>query len=298
MTRPTVIGVETGGTKIVCRVVSGDGEAVHQFQLATGEPQRAVEALSRGVATAAPEAKIGGVGVAAFGPVDVDPASPTYGRVLETTKPGWSGFDLAAALSRRFGAPVLIDTDVNAAALAEARSGAGRGLHTLAYITIGTGIGGGLAIGAATLRGALHPEIGHLPLRRSSSDPWPSTCRFHQSCAEGLAAGPAIKGRLAGRRLEDAPEVEALLVDYLGQLCAQVLLAWSPQRIVLGGGVLRGRALLARIHDAMLRELNGYGAARVAALPSYLVSPALEHAGLEGAVILAQRIAGAAPDQA
>lgn len=292
MTGPVLVAIETGGTKIVCRVVGADGAALGQFQLATGEPQAAIEALGRRVVETAPNANVAGVGVASFGPVDVEPTSPTYGRVLETTKPGWTGFDLVGALARRFGAPVAIDTDVNSAALAETAQGAAKGLHTVAYVTVGTGIGGGLVAGERTLRGALHPEIGHLPLRRAPGDDWPSICAFHPNCAEGLAAGPAVRARLAGRALNESPEVEALVADYLGQLCGQLVLAWSPQRIVMGGGVLTDGQLLPRIGARMRAELNGYGAAQVAVEPGYLAPAALEHAGLEGAVILARRAAG------
>lgn len=286
-----LVAVETGGTKIVCRVVAPDGTVLSQFQLATGAPETAVADLVAGVAAAAPGRRVAGVGIAAFGPVDVEPTSPTYGRVLETNKPGWTDFDLAPALARAFDAPVAIDTDVNAAALAEQALGAGRGLHAVAYVTVGTGIGGGLAVAGTTLRGALHPEIGHLPLRRSPGDDLPSVCGFHAGCAEGLAAGPAVRARLKGRELAEAPEVQAMIVDYLGQLCAQLLLVWSPHRIVLGGGVMADAGLLPHIEQALRTELNGYGAARVAAAPGYLAAAELEHAGLEGAVLLARRAA-------
>ncbi|MES2861435.1 MAG: ROK family protein [Pseudomonadota bacterium] len=292
MSGPVLIAIETGGTKIVCRMVSVDSAPLGQFQLPTSEPRAAIDTLAQRAAEIAPKASVAGVGVASFGPVDVEPSSPTYGRVLETTKPGWTGFDLGGALGRVFGAPVAIDTDVNAAALAETMLGAAKGLHTVAYVTVGTGIGGGLVVGGRTLRGALHPEIGHLPLRRKPGDDWPSFCPFHQNCAEGLAAGPAVAAKLAGRVLNEASDVEVLVVDYLGQLCAQLVLAWSPQRIVMGGGVLTGGRLLAQVEARMRTELNGYGAARVAHEPGYLVTPALEHAGLEGAVILARRAAG------
>jgi fructokinase len=292
---PAYVAIETGGTKIVCRVTDEAGRTLGEFIVPTGEPLDAMAALEQGVRQILADAQsVAGVGVASFGPVDLNPASETYGFILETPKPGWSGFDLVADLSRRFGAPVAIDTDVNAAALAEQQVANGQtagslGVSSLAYLTVGTGIGAGLAIEGQTLRGALHPEVGHVTLRRAANDRQPSHCPFHPDCAEGLAAGPALGLRLAGRALVDAPEVAALMADYLGQVCATLVLVWSPQRIVLGGGVMKSPGLMPRIAEQMRLHLNGYGAARVAMGEDYLTAPRLEHSGLEGAVLLARR---------
>lgn len=291
---PVFVGVETGGTKILCRVVSGDGKVLADVRFATGEPEAAVAELLRTVRSVTPDgARIAGIGLASFGPVVVDPTAADYGAMLATTKPGWSGFNLGRRLSEALDAPAVIDTDVNVAAVAEQAIGAGRGVHTVAYVTVGTGIGGGLAIGGRTLKGGLHPEIGHFRVRRAENDPTPSRCGFHPDCAEGLAAGPALGDRLNGRRLEDAAEVRALAADYLGQLCATLLLAWSPQRIVLGGGVMGTVGLISEIEARMRLELNGYGASVVAGEGGYLVPAELENAGLEGALIMAREIAGA-----
>jgi fructokinase len=289
---PVFVGIETGGTKIVCRVIDAHGRILTESRFPTVTPERVVDTLIGVIVAAVPEgARIGGVGVASFGPVIVDPASPDVGAMLATTKAGWTGFNLVRALADRLDAPVAIDTDVNVAALAEQAIGACRGLHTVAYVTVGTGVGGGLVIEGRTLKGALHPEIGHLPVRRAPGDAQASVCAFHAACVEGLAAGPAIGLRLAGRSLADAPEVRALVVDYLGQLCATLLLAWSPQRIVLGGGVMSETGLIPDIETRMRLELNGYGAAIVAEAPGYLVAAELEHAGLEGALIMARETA-------
>lgn len=289
---PVFVGIETGGTKIVCRVIDGSGRTLTETRFPTTTPDRVVETLIGAIKAAVPEAReIRGIGVASFGPVIVDPTSPDVGQMLATTKPGWSGFNLGRALAERIDAPVTIDTDVNAAALAEQAIGAGRGLHTVAYVTIGTGIGGGLAVNGRTLKGALHPEIGHIAVRRADDDGQASVCGFHPACVEGLAAGPAVALRLAGRSLSDAPEIRALVSDYLGQLCATLLLTWSPQRIVMGGGVMSTPGLIAEIEARMRLELNGYGAGVVAQAPGYLVAAELEHAGLEGALIMAREIA-------
>lgn len=287
---PVYLAIETGGTKIVCRVSDEAGLALDEFIVPTGEPAIAMEALEHGVRSALPDGPpITGIGVASFGPVDLDPTSATYGFILETPKPGWSGFDLVGRLSRQFNAPVAIDTDVNAAALAEQQLGRGQGLRSLAYVTVGTGIGAGLAIDGQTLRGALHPEVGHITLRRAPGDGQPSHCPFHPDCAEGLAAGPALGERLAGRSLAEAPEVATLMADYLGQVCATLVLVWSPKRIVLGGGVMKSPGLMPRVAEQMRANLNGYGPARVAMGDDYLASPMLEHSGLEGAALLARR---------
>jgi fructokinase len=291
---PVFVGIETGGTKIVCRVIDTARKTLAETRFATVAPQSVLDTLVQAIEAAVPhDHQVSGVGIASFGPVIVDPASSDVGRMLATTKPGWSGFNLANALTERLGAPVRIDTDVNAAALAEQTLGAGRGLHTVAYVTVGTGIGGGLAIDGKTLKGALHPEIGHIPLRRAPGDVQASVCGFHPACAEGLAAGPAVGLRLAGRNLTEAPEVRALVADYLGQLCATLLLTWSPQRIVMGGGVMSTPGLIPEIEARMRLELNGYGAGVVAEAPGYLAAAELEHAGLEGALIMARAAASA-----
>lgn len=291
-TSPTVlVGIETGGTKIVCRVIDDTGRTLTETRFPTVTPARVVETLVGTIEAAVPSgATIDGVGIASFGPVVVDPASPDVGRMLATPKAGWTGFNLAHALEARLKAPVVIDTDVNAAALAEQTLGAGRGLHTVAYVTIGTGIGGGLVIDGRTLKGGLHPEIGHITIRRAADDAQASVCGFHADCVEGLAAGPALAVRLGGRSLATAPEVRALICDYLGQLCATLLLTWSPQKIVLGGGVMSTPGLLVEIEARMRLELNHYGAAIVLDTPSYLAAAELDHAGLEGALIMARSL--------
>ncbi|WP_295171815.1 ROK family protein [uncultured Brevundimonas sp.] len=284
-----LVGIETGGTKIVCRVIDDAGRTLTDTRFPTVTPDRVVDTLVATIQAALPSgARIGGIGVASFGPVIVDPASPDLGRMLATPKAGWTGFNLTQALRTRLQAPVIIDTDVNAAALAEQALGAGRGFHSVAYVTVGTGIGGGLAIDGRTLKGGLHPEIGHLPIRRAERDDHPSACGFHPNCVEGLTAGPALAARLGGRRLDAASELRALVCDYLGQLSASLLLSWSPQIIIFGGGVMTTPGLLSEIEGRMRLELNDYGASVVSKHGPYIVAAALEHAGLEGALIMAR----------
>lgn len=284
--------IETGGTKIVSRVSDAEGRLVGETRLPTTTPAAVFAELGEAIAGLVGDNDLAAIGIASFGPVRIDPTAADYGAMLATPKPGWSGFNLVAAL-QRFAVPIVIDTDVNAAALAEQAKGAGVGARAVAYVTVGTGIGGGLALDGATLKGALHPEIGHLPVRRLSGDDIASRCPFHASCVEGLAAGPAVGARLAaGERLADRPDVAAIITDYLGQLCASLVMAWSPDRIVLGGGVLTGSGLAPVIAERMLAEIGDYGVADVVRQPGFLAHAALEHAGLEGALILARQAAG------
>jgi fructokinase len=160
-----------------------------------------------------------------------------------TSKSGWIDSNLRARLQEQLGVPVAVDTDVNAAAIAEQRLGAGASLPSVAYVTVGTGIGAGLAIGGQSLKGALHPEAGHIRLVRRPDDQAPSTCPFHADCAEGLVSGPALRRRLGeGHDLADNPALVELVADYLGQLAAALVLVWSPHRIVWGGGSSRARS--------------------------------------------------------
>jgi fructokinase len=288
-------GIELGGTKILCRLVGTDDRVLANRRFATSTPEQAIADLVGALREGLQGRRLSALAVASFGPIGLDPAARHYGCLLGTPKAGWSGFDVRSALLRHFAVPIVIDTDVNAAALAEQASGAGRGLRSVAYVTVGTGIGGGLAIEGVTLKGSLHPEIGHMRLRRRDDDRAASTCPFHEDCAEGLAAGPAVARRLGeGRALEQDPRTLALVGAYLGDLMANLTLAWSPQRIVAGGGVMAVPGLLVKVAQGMRATLGGYGA-EVMNEAGYLVPAQLQDAGLEGALKLA-REASAAQD--
>lgn len=278
----TLLAVETGGTKIVARQTGPDGERVGRWPTAT--PAQALADIA-GFVDRAPAA----IGIAAFGPLVLEGADA--GRMRATTKPHWTGSNLARDLGGRFGCPVAVDSDVNAAARAElAADGAAA---SLAYVTVGTGIGGGLAMAGGTLRGAMHPEIGHLRLIRRGGDDAPSMCPFHADCAEGLAAGPALGRRLAGATLAERPDVAALLADYLGQLLTALVLAWAPHRIVLGGGVGSAAGVLPAVRRAFADALGDYGVPEAARAPDFLRAPVHADAGLEGALLMARAAAGA-----
>ncbi len=294
--RPLYGAIEAGGTKFVCAAGYGPLEIADSRRevIATTTPQVTLGAVVAFFERIRNDGGVfAGIGVAAFGPVDVDRQSPTWGSILATPKPGWSGVSLTRPLER-FECPVTIDTDVNAAALAEARYGAGAGVASVAYVTVGTGIGGGVALEGGTIRGMLHPEMGHIRVRRDPRDlAFAGICPFHGDCLEGLASGPAIVARWNARLGELAPEHPAheIIGGYLGQLAATIALVLSAQRIVFGGGVMNGR-LLAHIRATAARELGGYLPVeeRGGGFERLIVEPSLGGlAGIAGALLLAAR---------
>lgn len=285
-----IAAIETGGTKILARICPADGgEAVAERRWETGTADQAAADLGAFLSDPPGNGRLLAVGIAAFGPLIIDPGSPDYGRMLPTPKPGWADSNLRAALQARLGIPIAVDTDVNAAAIAEQALGAGGGHPSVAYVTVGTGIGAGLAIGGQSLKGALHPEAGHLRLVRRPDDDAPSICPFHADCAEGLVAGPAVRRRLGeGRGLADDTAMIELAADYLGQLAAALVLAWSPGRIVWGGGVIKSAPLIPLIQQKMHATLGGYGVGSAVERPDFCVPAALANAGLEGAQLMAR----------
>lgn len=279
--------IELGGTKTVVAIATADGAIIASRKL----PTRAPEAVIAEAAAffSASDCALAALGVGAFGPIGIDRSAPGFGQLLATNKPGWSGFDLVTALEQATRLPVSLVTDVGAAAIGEAHLGALRGVRIGLYLTIGTGIGGAIVVDGKVLPALLHPEIGHIALQRLPGDDFPSACRFHDNCAEGLAAGPAIAARF-GKSLDHfAPQAPQFLMiaDYLGQLCSQLVLTLSPQRIVLGGGVGKAAGIRSAVHRAMVRRLGDYAPA-AAARPGYLAAPMLgDHAGITGAALCA-----------
>lgn len=284
--------VEAGGTKFVCAIGDESGTLHAEWRFPTADPDstlaRVLDFFKAGCGSLTPSA----LGVACFGPVVLERQSPNYGFIGNTPKPGWSNTDVAAMLAREFSCPVGFDTDVNAAALAEHRWGAGRGTQNLVYLTVGTGIGGGVLIEGAPLHGLMHPEIGHIHPRRHVRDlNFAGVCPFHGDCLEGLASGPAILQRTGSElQLLDAAHVQwEIEADYLGQLCAQLVLTVSPQRIIVGGGVMAER-LFPLVRRRMLHWLGGYidRSEILAESERYIVPPALgARAGVLGALCLA-----------
>lgn len=231
-------GVELGGTKGIA-IVWRQGRVLDRHRVPTTDPEQTLSALGDWLASHPRRQAFAGLGIASFGPVRLDPTAADYGHILATTKSGWSGAPVLAALAGRVACPVAIDTDVNAAALAEHRWGAGQGCSSLVYLTIGTGVGGGIVVDGRPVHGALHPELGHLRLRRADGDRFAGTCPFHGDCIEGLVSGPALAARFVGgiqAAAPDDPRREFLAAD-LAELFAALILTLAPQKILVGGGV-------------------------------------------------------------
>lgn len=279
--------MELGGTKTVLAIGTGCGKIIARRSVPTRPPEDVIADAAAFFSESG--TRLSALGVGAFGPIVIDPGAADFGRLCETNKPGWSGFDLAGALEDATRLPAKLVTDVGAAAIGEARVGALRGCQIGIYLTVGTGIGGAIVIDGNVPPALLHPEMGHIALQRLPGDDFPSACRFHDDCAEGLAAGPAIAARF-GKSLDhfapDDPEF-LMIADYLGQLCAQLVLTLSPQRIVMGGGVGGAPGVVPAAHRAMVRHLGRYGPAAVAD-ESFLTAPALgQEAGITGALVCA-----------
>lgn len=283
--------VELGGTKVLAAVATDPLAPLRKVRIPTREPEVTMAAVADFLAEAQNEfGPLQGIGIGAFGPIDIRPASSHWGRLGSTPKSGWEGANPISLLRGRLNCPLSLDTDVNAAALAEARGGAGRGVGSIVYITVGTGIGGGVIIDGRSVRGAMHPEIGHVRLDQHPDDDYRSRCPFHGNCAEGLASGPAITDRFGKPldELEAGHPFHGIFADYLGQLCATLVLVLSPHRIVIGGGVMAGASLHGAVQDSMLTRLNGYSAPP-AGEGAFIVPPGLgDEAGLVGAFVLAQ----------
>lgn len=285
---PLIAGVELGGTK--CIAVLGRGrEIVDRAQWPTGDdPAATLRPIAEWLAAAQPFAALG---IASFGPLGLDPAAPGYGRIINTPKPGWSEADVLGTLSAGLGVPVAIDTDVAGAGLAEGRWGASVGCPVHVYLTIGTGIGGGIVIGGKPLHGTFHPEMGHMRVRRASGDRFAGVCPIHGDCLEGLAAGPAIAARTGQSAEVLGPDdaVWPFVAGEVAELMASLILTIAPHRIVVGGGGGQGQpALLPLVQQATAHVLGGYLPGHsLAALETLIVHPKLgADAGVCGALAL------------
>jgi fructokinase len=264
-------------------------------RVATGKARPTLSALSDHLAAWSAElGPIAGLGVASFGPVGLDPARRDFGFITQTTKPGWSNVDVRGHFADRFEAPIAFDTDVAGAALSETLWGAGIGQDVVVYVTVGTGVGGGIVVNGQPVHGRVHPELGHLRIRRAPGDQFPGACLFHGDCLEGLASGPAIAARTGAPAETLGPDhpVWVLVADGLGEMAVSLILALSPDRILIGGGVATGKPfLLPMIRTATLAKLAGYVAGLTpATLGRILRPPKLgDRAGPLGAVALGVR---------
>jgi len=293
---PLYGGIEAGGTKFVCAVGTGPDDIRAEVRFPTTSP---AETIQKAISFFDEQQKLlnrplTAIGIAAFGPLDPNRASATFGFITSTPKPGWQNADLAGEIRRAMRLPVGFDTDVNGAALAEGRWGAAHGLDTFLYLTIGTGIGGGGMVGGKLMHGLIHPEMGHIRLPHDHQlDPFEGACPYHGDCLEGLAAGPALEKRWGVRAetlTSDHPAWE-LEAHYLGLALSNFICTLSPQRIILGGGVMSQPHLFPLVRAKTVELLNGYVQSPqiLRNIAEYIVPPALgAQAGVLGAFALAK----------
>jgi fructokinase len=280
--------VEAGGTKFVLGIATDKDNIEATARIDTTRPEETIGAMLDWFKA---QGQIDAIGVASFGPLELDKASPEWGHITRTTKPHWSGADIAGPLKRTFNCPVAIDTDVNGAALAESLWGAGHGQRAMLYFTVGTGVGGGAIIDGQVLRGLTHPEMGHIRLPRHPEDQeFSGSCPFHGDCLEGLASGPAIIARW-GQSLSDLESnhpAHDIIAFYLAHTVATMQSIFEPGRIIFGGGVMATPGLIGRVRAKAIDLGNGYfrgDAGEVVTLPGLG-----DRAGLLGALALAQQV--------
>ncbi|MFL6734769.1 MAG: ROK family protein [Sphingomicrobium sp.] len=255
-------GVELGGTKCVLTLASSKDEQLASEVVPTTMPDETVGRIEQILVDWQRQQALKSLGIASFGPVDLDPASPTYGFITTTSKVGWGGTDVAQRLKQALNVPTAFDTDVNGAAFAEIRWGAGQGMQDFAYITVGTGVGVGLIANGLAMRGFMHCELGHIRVTRLPGADWPGACRFHGDCVEGLASGGALAARFGGHPLDQLGEDDPVwseVAHTIAQLCHTIACTAAPRAIAIGGGVLeRQPHLLRRIQPMLEESLNGY----------------------------------------
>lgn len=276
--------IEAGGTKFVCAISDENFEIKERVSIPTTTPE---ETLSH-VFEFFDQFKLDSIGIGSFGPIDVNKKSATYGYVTTTPKVAWTNFDFLGAVKKRYEIPVGWTTDVNAAALGELKKGAAIGLDSCVYLTVGTGIGGGAVVNGKLLAGYGHPEMGHMLVRLHPDESYGGFCPYHGNCLEGIAAGPAIEGRygVKGHELADKIEVWQMEAYYLAQALMNYTLILSPERIVLGGGVMKQTQLFQLVRQEFEKLMNGY--VQLPPLEEYIVPPALgDNAGITGCLLLA-----------
>jgi fructokinase len=287
-------GIDAGGTTFKCAVADSSGHLLDTRRVPVTSPEETIGAclgFFREILTRR-GARLACLGIASFGPVDVDPASPDYGTLLATPKPGWSGTRLTQRFFAGLGSPVVLDTDVNGALLAERELGAAKGMRSAAYVTIGTGIGAGLFGPGGFLSKPTHPEFGHIRVERHPDDlGFAGVCPFHGACLEGLASATALTRRYGDPALlprnHPAWDIEAF---YLAQACLALTLTARPERILLGGGVMLADGLMPRVRAAFASLLNGYLELSDADIETLIQRPALgDDAGMIGGVTLARQ---------
>jgi fructokinase len=287
-------GIEAGGTKFVCVVGNGPDSVLAEERFPTGEPDETIERAIIFFKQHTRQNELAAIGIASFGPVDLDLHSPTHGYITTTPKPGWAQIDLCGPIKQAFDVPVVFDTDVNAAAFGEYYwVPENHHLDPLLYMTIGTGIGVGGIVNGRPLHGLLHPESGHIFIPHDrQADPFPGACPYHGDCFEGLAAGPALAKRWGqpGETLPADHPAWALEARYIGLALANLIFSFSPQRVVVGGGVMQQAGLYALVQHEVQQIINGYIQSECITqfIDQYIVPPALgNRSGVLGAIALA-----------
>ena len=286
--------LEAGGTKMVLSRLDENGTMLERVSMPTEHPDVTLPAMVAWFR----EHPVAALGIGSFGPLDLNPASPAYGSITRTPKLAWVGVPMRTRFREELGIPVGIDTDVNGAALAEATLGAARGLSGCLYVTVGTGVGGGLIIGGKPVHGLTHPELGHQLLRPDPRDPMPEgVCPYHKGCVEGLTAGPSLQKRWGVPAYELPRDHVAWDIEagYLAQLCHNALMAFSPEKIILGGGVMQQDFLFPMIREKTVALLGNYLASPAVdnGLADVIVPPGLGvNSGVMGAWLLALEAAG------
>lgn len=273
MTEKLYGSIEAGGTKFVCGVGNKELEIVDRISFPTTQP---AETMQQVIAFFEQyREQLAGIGVGSFGPIDIQRDSSTYGYITSTPKLVWQNYDFVGELKRHFALPIAWTTDVNAAAYGEYVAGSGKGVRSVVYYTIGTGVGGGAIQDGHFIEGFSHPEMGHMQVKPHPEDQFVGVCPFHGDCLEGMAAGPAIEKRL-GKKGQDLAETDPyweIEAYYIAQCAYNTTLLLSPDVIIFGGGVMQQQHMLEKVHKAFQSLVNGY--VKTPELKDYIVRPAL-----------------------
>ena len=288
-----VAAVEAGGTKFRAALIDGNLNILEQVRVSTTMPGETIGAILNFFREQrAAGHDVSALGIASFGPLHVDKDAASYGSIAPTPKPGWAGTPLLNLLQEELQVPAEIQTDVEAAAVAEHRAGAGRGFDSIVYVTVGTGIGAGVLVDGRPFRGRDHVELGHMPVKRVEGDTFSGICPFHGDCLEGMASGPAVEQRWGSSpsTLDGRDEVWNLEADYLGQLARVLTYSFSPDRILFSGGVGARKALAPRIATATIRHLGGYSVSHANNDDLVATASLGNDAGLIGAALLAHSV--------
>ena len=279
--------LEAGGTKMVCAIGNEKGEIFEKISIPTKTPETTMPEMIQWFQSK----KIETLGIGCFGPIDPDKDSPTYGYITSTPKLAWKDYNIVGAFEEQLCCPVGFDTDVNGSALGEVTFGQAKGKKNIVYLTVGTGVGAGVYAEGKLLHGMLHPEAGHILMRKHPEDHYEGKCPYHKTCLEGLAAGPAIEARWGkkGIELADKKEVWELEAYYIGQALVDLILVLSPEKIILGGGVMHQEHMMPLVREEVRKQMAGYiKTKQMDDLDNYIVLPSLnDNQGIMGALKLA-----------